>query len=78
MVKIGESQIERNGVLGSVTGFPSIVVPAGFSVPNESSPLGVPIGIEFLGRPWSEQSLLAIAYGLERTMGIRKPPELKT
>ena len=76
VVKIGESQVERNGVLASVTGFPSIVVPAGFSKPTATAPIGVPIGLEMLGRPWSEPTLLTIAYGLEQAAGARKPPVL--
>src|SRR5580700_4446826 len=48
VVPIGETQVERNGALGSVTGFPSIVVPGGFSAPTPTATLGVPVGIEFL------------------------------
>jgi Asp-tRNA(Asn)/Glu-tRNA(Gln) amidotransferase A subunit family amidase len=65
VVPVGQTQVERNGVLASVTGFPAITVPAGFSLPTDSAPAGIPIGIEFLGRPWGERSLLSIAYSLE-------------
>src|SRR5271170_320078 len=51
VVPVGEKQVERNGALGSVIGFPSIVVPGGFSSPTPTAALGVPVGIEFLGRP---------------------------
>lgn len=71
---VGGSQNERNGVLGSVTGFPSICVPAGFSSPTETAPLGVPIGMEILGRPFSEPVLIEIAYGFEQATGHRRPP----
>lgn len=74
VVRVGESQVERNGVLGSVTGFPSIVMPGGWSSADVDAPLGVPIGIEFLGRPWSEPMLIEIAYGFEKASGFRKPP----
>jgi len=40
--RVGESQKERNGVLCSATGFPSIAVPAGFA-PSPDAPLGVPV-----------------------------------
>src|ERR1700690_2589413 len=60
---IGEKQAGGNGALGSVTGFPSIVVPGGFSSPTPTATLGVPMGIEFLGRPWSEKLLVEIGYG---------------
>jgi amidase len=72
--KVGGSQNERNGVLGSVTGFPSICVQAGFSTPTETAPLGVPIGLEFLGRPFSEPALIEIAYGFEQATLLRQPP----
>ncbi|GAB1399845.1 hypothetical protein MASR1M66_12990 [Aminivibrio sp.] len=75
VVPVGESQGERNGVLGSATGFPSIALPAGFSTPTETAPLGVPIGLEFLGRPWREGVLIAIAYSFEQKTRYRKPPE---
>ncbi|MGD0427723.1 MAG: amidase family protein [Candidatus Acidiferrales bacterium] len=74
VVPIGEKQVERNGALGSVTGFPSIVVPGGFSSPTPTATLGVPVGIEFLGRPWSEKLLIEIAYGYEQATKHRRPP----
>jgi Asp-tRNA(Asn)/Glu-tRNA(Gln) amidotransferase A subunit family amidase len=72
--KVGGSQNERNGVLGSVTGFPSICVQAGFSTPSETTPLGVPIGMEILGRPFSESTLIEIVYGFEQASHLRKSP----
>ncbi len=72
--EVGESQNERNGVLGSVTGFPSICIQAGFTPPSETAPLGVPVGMEILGKPFSEATLIEIAYGFERATQNRKPP----
>jgi Asp-tRNA(Asn)/Glu-tRNA(Gln) amidotransferase A subunit family amidase len=74
VVPVGETQVERNGALGSVTGFPSIVVPGGFSSATPTARLGVPVGIEFLGRPWSEKVLIAIGYGYEQATKHRRPP----
>jgi amidase len=74
VVPIGETQVERNGALGSVTGFPSIVVPGGFSSPTPTAKIGVPVGIEFLGRPWSEGLLIEIGYGYEQATKHRQPP----
>lgn len=74
VVPIGETQVERNGVLGAVTGFPAITVPTGFSPRSESAPIGVPVGIEFLGRPWSEPTLLKLAYSFEQTTKYRRSP----
>ena len=76
VVPIGETfQPERNGILASVTGFPAIVVPAGFSAPTVNAPIGVPVGIEFLGRPWEEPELIKLAYGFGEATHARKPPE---
>ena len=73
--KIGASQQQRNGVLCSATGFPSIAVPAGF-VEDSHAPVGVPVGLEIMGRPFSEGVLLEIAYGFEQHAKVRIPPEL--
>jgi amidase len=74
VVPIGETQVERNGALGAVTGFPSIVVPGGLSSPTPTATLGVPVGIEFLGRPWPEKLLIEIGYGYEQATKHRRPP----
>lgn len=74
VVKIGKTQIDRNGVLGSVTGFPSIVMPAGFTDPTNTAPIGVPIGIEFLSKKWHEPMLIEIAYAFEQKINAHIPP----
>ncbi|RYG51365.1 MAG: amidase, partial [Chitinophagaceae bacterium] len=59
VVKIGSaSQSGRNGILAALTGTPVVTVPAGFSEPSEDAPIGVPIGMEILGRPFEEEKLL--------------------
>jgi Asp-tRNA(Asn)/Glu-tRNA(Gln) amidotransferase A subunit family amidase len=68
------NQADRNGILASATGFPAITVPAGFSKPTASAPIGVPIGMDILGRPWSEGRLIQIARGFEQATRFRKPP----
>jgi amidase len=68
------TQSDRNGILAAVTGFPAINVPAGFSKPTTTAPLGVPIGMDFLGRPWSEGRLIQIAHGFEQITHFRTPP----
>jgi Asp-tRNA(Asn)/Glu-tRNA(Gln) amidotransferase A subunit family amidase len=76
VVPIAElNQADRNGILASVTGFPAITVPAGFSQPSETAPLGVPVGMDILGRPWSEGRLIQIANGFEQATRYRKPPK---
>ncbi len=71
---VGSSQKERNGVLGSVTGFPSICVQAGFSSPMKNAPVGVPVGMEILGKPFDEATLIEIAYSLEKYESKRQIP----
>lgn len=73
--KIGAHQLQRNGVLASVTGFPAICVPAGFSRPEPEAPLGVPVGVEFLGTPCQENRLLEIAYAYEQLSLERRAPQ---
>jgi amidase len=68
------NQADRNGILASVTGFPAITVPAGFSKPTATAPIGVPVGVDVLGRPWSEGRLIQIAYGFEQATRHRQAP----
>lgn len=67
VVKVGESQVERNGVLSAITGFPSCVLSAGFTNPTKTARMGIPVGIEFLSRRWNEKVLFEIVYGLEQS-----------
>src|SRR6202140_3774162 len=67
-------QKDRNGVIAALAGFPAITVPAGFSAPTKDAPVGVPVGLEILGRAWAEPELLRLAFGFEQTMHLRKPP----
>jgi amidase len=75
VVPIGETnQPGVNGVVASLAGFPSIVIPAGFSVPTANAPVGVPVGIEFVGHAWGEPELLKLAYGFEQATHARRSP----
>jgi amidase len=51
----------------AVAGYPSITVPAGFV-------FGLPVGISFFGRAYSEPTLLKLAYAFEQATHVRKPP----
>ena len=74
VVPVGETQADRNGVVGAVTGFPAVVVPGGFSRPTDTAPLGVPVGLELLGRPWSERLLVRLAHAFEQLESVRRLP----
>ena len=51
----------------AVAGYPNISVPAGFV-------LGLPVGISFMGRAWSEPTLIRLAFAFEQATKHRKPP----
>lgn len=75
VVPVGEDQVERNGVLSNSTGFPAVTFPGGFSEPDASAPLGVPVGMELLGPEWTEPTLIGLAYAFEQATSVRRPPE---
>jgi len=52
----------------AVAGYPHITVPAGFI-------FGLPAGISFFGRAWSEPKLLQLAYSFEQATMVRKAPQ---
>ncbi len=56
--------------IASYGGLPEITVPAGYT--RE----GFPIGLSILGRPFSEDKLLAFAYAFEQKTNFRKAPDL--
>jgi amidase len=54
----------------NMIGVPAVVVPAGLYAN------GLPFGLEFSARPWTDGDLLAIAYAWEQATRLRKPPTL--
>ena len=57
-----------NRSLSPLTGFPALTVPAGFTDD------GLPVGLEFLGRPFKEAMLLGFGYAFEQATHHRRPP----
>jgi amidase len=52
----------------AVAGYPNITVPAGFVS-------GLPFGLSFFGKAYSEPTLLRIAYGFEQATRARRAPQ---
>ncbi len=55
--------------LSPATGFPALTVPGGFTS------LGLPVGVEFLARPFEEPLLFRLGYAYEQGTRHRRPPE---
>lgn len=64
----GDNPVGGSSNAAAVAGYPNISVPAGFV-------FGLPVGISFFGRAWSESTLIKIAYGFEQTARTRKEPK---
>ena len=63
----GDADTGGSSSLAAVAGYPSITLPAGWVS-------GLPVGISFIGRAWSEPKLIRLAFGLEQALGMRRPP----
>ncbi len=69
--------------LPSIAGLPIITVPLGFYPPDTAITMNlkgtlvdvapdVPFGIAFVGRQWSEETLISLAYAFEQRTMVRK------
>lgn len=63
----GDSYTVSSSSPAAMSGYPNITVPMGFVE-------GLPVGISFFGRAWSEPLLLEIAYAYETGTKHRSPP----
>lgn len=63
----GDNAAGGSSNAAAVAGYPDITVPAGYI-------FGLPVGVSFFGRAWSESTLLKIAYGFEQATKVRKAP----
>jgi len=52
----------------AVAGYPHVTVPAGYV-------FGLPVGISFFGRAWSEPTLIKLAYAFEQATKVRRAPQ---
>ncbi len=58
----------NNRYLSPIIAFPAVTVPAGLTAG------GLPVGLELLGRPFTEALLLRFAYAYEQATNRRRPP----
>lgn len=63
----GDHFIGSSSTAAAVAGYPSITLPAGYV-------FGLPVGISFFGRAWSEPTLIKLAFAFEQATKSRKPP----
>jgi amidase len=63
----GDHPMVRNSFLAAIAGYPRVTVPAGFLY-------GLPVGISFIGKAWSEGRLIRLAYAFEQFVKARRPP----
>jgi amidase len=62
---------ETRNNMSSYTGLPTIVVPGGF-FPSD----GMPFAVQFLGKPFTEPTLIRLASGFEAVTAHRRAPKL--
>ena len=63
----GDYGVNGCSTMPAVAGYPHITVPAGYD-------FGLPVGVSFFGRAWSEPTLIKIAYAYEQATKHRRPP----
>ena len=63
----GDHRLGGSSTPAAVSGYPAITVPAGYT-------FGLPIGLSFFGRRWSEPLLITLAYAFEQGTRARRAP----
>jgi amidase len=65
----GDHFLGASSTPAAVSGYPSLTVPIGYA-------FGLPVGLSFIGRAWSEGTLIRLAYAFEQGTKLRRPPRL--
>jgi amidase len=63
----GDHEAGQSSRPAAVSGYPNINVPAGYV-------FGLPVGVSFFGRAYSEPKLIKLAYAFEQATHHRRPP----
>ncbi|MCP3142018.1 amidase [Pyxidicoccus xibeiensis] len=63
----GDHWLGSSSTPAAVAGYATLTVPAGYV-------FGLPVGLSFIGRAWSEPTLLKLAYAYEQATKHRRPP----
>jgi amidase len=63
----GDHYVGGNSTPAAVAGYPAVTVPMGFV-------FGLPVGLSFVGRAWSEAVLVRLAFAFEQATRHRRPP----
>jgi amidase len=66
----GDSSSGGSSTPAAVAGYPHVTVPAG-------QVAGLPVGLSFFGRAWSEPMLIKLAYAYEQGTKHRRPPTFR-
>ena len=65
---VGDHSLGKSTTPAAMAGYPSITVPAG-------RVFGLPVGISFFGRAWSEATLIKLAFAFEQATSHRRAPQ---
>ncbi|CAO2143423.1 unnamed protein product [Urochloa humidicola] len=63
---INGAALVRYSIAGNFLGLPAITVPVGYDR------AGLPVGLQFIGRPWSEATLLHLSYAMQEDCAARE------
>jgi len=63
----GDHRLGGSSTPSAIAGYPIVTVPVGFFA-------GLPVGINFMGTAYSEETLIRLAYGFEQATQARRAP----